>query len=119
MVEDAAPVDEKEESSSLFVAFRKLLLASVGAVSMAQEEAVHLVEKMVDRGEIAEKDARKLLDELMSRRKEGTKKAEAEVDKRIDQALNRLNIPTRDDIEALTTKINQLSKKLDEMKKSM
>jgi polyhydroxyalkanoate synthesis regulator phasin len=117
MTENVTPVEGQEEPGGLYTTFRKLLLASIGAISMAQEEAEHMVVKMVERGEIAEKDARKLIDELMKRRKEGTKKAEAELDKRIDQALSRLNIPTRDDVESLSSKINQLSKKLDELKK--
>jgi polyhydroxyalkanoate synthesis regulator phasin len=118
MAEDENPVESQEEPAGLFTTFRKMVLASIGAVSMAQEEIEHLVEKMVEHGEIAEKDARKLIDELVNRRKEGAKKAEIELDKRIDQAMTRLNIPTRDDIEALSNKINQLSKKIDEIKKS-
>lgn len=115
---DTHPVEDTGvESGALFGAFRKLALASIGVLAMAQEEVENLINKMVERGEIAEKDARKLVDELTNRRKEGTKKAEAEFDKRLDQALNRLNIPTKDDIEALSQKINALAKRVEEIKK--
>ena len=97
---------------------RKLLLAGVGTVVVAQDEIENFIEKMVEKGEIAEKDARKLVKEVVDRRKEGAKKAEAEIDKRVDEALNRMNIPTKADIEALSNKITTLTKKVEELKKS-
>jgi len=109
--------DTGMESGALFGAFRKLALASIGVLAMAQDEIENLIGKMVERGEIAEKDARKLVDELTNRRREGTKKAELEFDKHLDQALNRLNIPTKDDIEALSQKINALAKRVEELKR--
>jgi poly(hydroxyalkanoate) granule-associated protein len=120
MTEKEIPeMDESGESGTVFHTLRKLALASIGAVVMAQDELEVFINKMVDRGEIAEKDARKLIDELMNRKKEGTKKAEVEFDKRLDEALHRLNIPTRDDIELLTSKITSLAKKVDELKKGV
>lgn len=115
---DVHPVDDSgTESGTLYGAFRKLALASLGFFAMAQDEVETLIGKMVERGEIAEKDARKLVDELTSKRKEGTKKAEEEFDKRLDQALNRLNIPSKDDIEQLSQKINALAKRVEDLKR--
>ncbi len=112
-VEEPAP-----ESGSVFNALRKLTLASIGAVIMAQDELEGIINKMVERGEVAEKDAKKLADEVVHWRKENTKKAEMEFDKHFEQAMHRLNLPTRDDVDALTNKINQLAKKVEELKKS-
>ena len=73
---------------------------------------------MVERGEIAEKDGRKLVREVMDRRKKETEKAEDEFSKRIEDILDRMNVPTKADIELLSDKISALSKKVDELKKS-
>lgn len=107
-----------EERSMVYETLRKLLLAGLGTVVVAQDEMEHFIEKMVEKGEIAEKDARKLIKEVVDRRREGAKKAEVEIDKRVEEALNRMNIPTKADIEALSNKITTLTKKVEELKKS-
>ncbi len=47
-----------------------------------------------------------------------TKRAEKELDKRVEELLERLNVPSKGDIEQLTHKINTLTHKIDELKKS-
>jgi poly(hydroxyalkanoate) granule-associated protein len=106
-----------EGSSPLLEAARKLLLASVGAVALAQDEVEDFVNKLVERGEIAEKDGKKLVRDLMERRKKETAKAETELDKRVEELLHRLNVPTKSDIEALSAKIATLTEKVEQLKK--
>jgi poly(hydroxyalkanoate) granule-associated protein len=117
------PVVEKElngqEEHKPFVeAARKVLLAGIGAVALAQDEIEDFVNRLVERGEIAEKDGRKLVREVMDRRKKETDKAEDVVSKRVEEILDRMNVPTKADIEALGDKIALLSKKVDELKKT-
>ena len=107
----------KEERSPLFEAARKVLLAGIGAVALAQEEIEEFVNKLVERGEIAEKDGRKLVREVMDKRKKDAEKAEDEMSKRVEEILDRMNVPTKADIEALGSKIAALTKKVDELKK--
>lgn len=109
---------EEMERNPLLEATRKVLLASIGAVALAQEEIEAFVNKLVERGEIAEKDGKKLVRDVMDKRKKEAKKAEDELDKRIEDLLDRMNVPTKSDIEALSAKITTLSKKVDELKKA-
>ena len=115
VVEEGA---EEMERNPLLEATRKVLLASIGAVALAQEEIETFVNKLVERGEIAEKDGKKLVRDVMEKRKKEAKKAEDELDKRMEDLLDRMNVPTKSDIEALSAKITALSKKVDELKKS-
>ena len=108
----------KEERRPLLEAARKVLLASIGAVALAQDEIEDFVNRLVERGEIAEKDGRKLVRVVMDRRKKEAEKAEDEVSKRVEEVLDRMNVPTKADIDALGEKISALSKKVDELKKS-
>jgi poly(hydroxyalkanoate) granule-associated protein len=108
----------KEERRPIFELSRKVLLASIGAMALAQDEVEDFVNRLVERGEIAEKDGRKLVKEVMDRRKKETKKAEDEMGKRVQDTLERLNVPTKADIEALGDKIATLTKKVEELKKS-
>jgi len=106
----------EEESSRFVEATRKVLLAGIGAVALAQEEIESFVNKLVDRGEIAEKDGKKLVRDVMERRKKETQKAEDQLEKRMEDLLDRMNVPTKSDIEALSAKITALTKKVDELK---
>ncbi len=112
-------VEEKngKERSALLEASRKVLLAGIGAVALAQDEIEDFVERLIERGEIAEKDGRKLVREIMDRRKKTTHEAEEKMGKQVEKILDRLNVPTKADIEALSEKIATLTKKVDELKK--
>lgn len=118
-------VEKAEEGRNFLVdGLHKILLAGIGAVSLAQGEVEDFVGKLVEKGEIAEKDGRKMLDDIDKKRKEQTdkvkkqtEKAEKELDKRLDGLLARLNVPTKSDIDGLNDKIAALTKKIDELKK--
>ncbi len=107
-----------EEGKALFDAVRKVLLAGIGAVALAQEEIEDFVNKLIERGEIAEKDGRKLVREVMDKRKKDVEKAEDETNKRIEDILARMNVPTKSDIDALSEKISALTKRVEELKKA-
>ena len=111
-------INGKEEHNPLLEAARKVLLAGIGAFVLGKEEIEDFVDKLVERGEIAEKDGRKLVREVMERRKKDAEKAEDEITKRVESVLERMNVPTVVDIDALSEKIVALSKKVDELKKS-
>jgi poly(hydroxyalkanoate) granule-associated protein len=115
-VEEVEELDEREPNP-LVDAVRKVLLAGIGAVALAQEEIEDLIDRLVERGEIAENDGRKLIKEILDQRKKKTQKAEDELNKRVEIVLERMNIPSKVDIDQLSEKISNLSKKIDELKK--
>jgi polyhydroxyalkanoate synthesis regulator phasin len=54
----------------------------------------------------------------MEKRKKTSKSAEGEMNKRVQEVLDHLNVPTKSDIESLGEKIAALTKKVDELKKT-
>lgn len=139
VVEDVAEIDvdidilEEESldaSNPLLDSLRRVLMAGIGMVALAQEEIEDFVNRLIDRGEIAEQDGRSLINDILENRKqalenrrqavvETTKKASdrasSEVDQRIEGILHRLNIPTVSEIDQLSNQIDALSKKIDEL----
>ncbi|MBK8985260.1 MAG: phasin family protein [Chloroflexi bacterium] len=111
------------EPNALLDAVRRVLMAGIGAVVLAQEEVEEFVNKLIERGEIAEKDGRKLINEIVEKRKkkaqDTTHNAQEEVDKRLEGILDRLNIPTKSDIDALNVKVTELTDKVENLKKTM
>ena len=100
---------------------RKVLLAGIGAFALTQEEVEKIVNKLIERGEIAEKDGRKLIKDIMEKRRKKTEEirveTEDELEKRMEDMMSRMNIASKSDIDSLNRKITTLSKKLDDLNK--
>ncbi len=111
------------QSANLFLVARRVLLTSLGALAMTIDESADFVNKLVERGEVAESDLNRLMSEYMERSNEREEEAaegrRATVDKAgialadsVEVILGRLNVPTRTDIDDLSRKIGQLSDKV-------
>ena len=106
------------EEPSILESLRRVLLASVGVVALTIEEIGELVDKLVERGEIAEQEGKKLVIEIKEKRKKKTGEAEDLASSRMHELMDKMDIPTKSDIDALSAKIATLSKKVDELKKA-
>jgi poly(hydroxyalkanoate) granule-associated protein len=122
-----AMVDVRNElivqSANLYLMVRKVLLASIGGVSLTTDEAGELFTRLVERGEIAEAEAQKIVTDLRTQgrqreeeaskaREDITKKAGIALEDSVETILNRLNVPNKNEIEELSRKIGLLSEKV-------
>jgi poly(hydroxyalkanoate) granule-associated protein len=117
-VVEESVADVKEAANPFVEALHKVLLASIGAVAIGKEELEDFVGKLVERGEIAEKDGKKLVKDVLARRKKEALKAEDMFSKRVEDTLTTLNVPSKTDVDALSEKVAALTKKVDELKKT-
>jgi len=104
--------DEETIGTSVYDLSRKVLLAAVGAAAIAQDEIDSFVTRMAERGELAEKDAHNLMKEVLERRNKVIREHRSEFNR------HHPNAATKADVEALTAKIAELSKQIEELKKS-
>lgn len=102
----------KEESPLVVSAGGKLVLAAIGAVGLAQDSLEHLLNRMVERGELSQKDARKLVTQLRTKRPNP-------FSRRMQNMANSMpkpdDLPTKADIDSLHDEIAELSAKLDRL----
>ncbi|NOZ06260.1 MAG: poly(hydroxyalkanoate) granule-associated protein [Chloroflexi bacterium] len=110
--------EETPEADSLFGSARKVLLASVGAAALAQEEIEDFVTRLVDKGEIAEKDGRKLVKDVLERRRKRAERFGEVVDEGLERVLSLLNLPTKGDITELSERVAELSRQVEELQKT-
>ena len=107
----------------------KLFLAGVGAWAMAQDALEDLASRLVKRGERVEKQGKRLLSERLDRRRNQVRRivrrekeeildAEEDFQAWIAERLDHMSVPTKDDLDALSAKIAELSKKVDELKEA-
>ncbi|WP_298401750.1 phasin family protein [uncultured Chloroflexus sp.] len=115
-------------SVQIFEVVRKLMLAGIGAFALSREEAEAFLNRLVERGELAQKDAQKLFEEAAERfRKTAMPQTDqvqtnlnnltAQVETSFEQFLNRLNIPSKRDIDELSAKIAQLAARVEELRR--
>lgn len=101
---------------------RKVVLAGVGVVTLAQEELTNLFNNLVERGTTTEQKTRKMVNtQVESRQKDArkaTKRVESEVEKRFEDLLHRMNIPSKNDIDKLSRKVTTLNKKVNDLSKA-
>jgi poly(hydroxyalkanoate) granule-associated protein len=121
-VEVTEEILEENGPNPMLELARKMALASIGAVALTQEELEKIVNRLIERGEIAEKDGRKLVKDVMARRKKKTEERTTEsadvIDSRLGDVMGRMNIPSKSDIEALDRKITLLTEKVDKLGKA-
>ena len=115
--ENLSPEEKEKSVNPVVEAYRRILLAAIGAVALTQDALEEFVQKLVERGEIAEQDGKKLIKEMSEKRRKSFASFESETHKRIYEVMKKLNIPTREDIEELNIKITELTRKIDELKK--
>ncbi len=110
--------DEKREFHSFYYVVRRVVLAGIGAVALKHDEIEEFVDKLVERGEIAKKDGEELLKEMRERHKKYLQGEEGHTHKRVADFLDRIQVPTKTDVNELSEKIVALEKKIDELTKS-
>lgn len=113
------PDEEKvtgRSRGSLYETTRMILLAGVGAISLAQDEINIFLDRLVERGEMAEADARKLVREVMDRR-EKLENERREQARSTYAAAGAERAATRADIDALIARVADLTRQIEEMRR--
>ncbi|WP_174842792.1 phasin family protein [Candidatus Oscillochloris fontis] len=115
-------------STQMVEVIRKLILAGVGALALSRDEAEEFINRLVERGEIAQKDAQNLIDETVERLRKtaqpqtsqiqsGVTTIGSQIENNLEHFLNRLNIPSKRDIDDLSAKIAHLAGRVDELRR--
>jgi poly(hydroxyalkanoate) granule-associated protein len=101
----------------------RIWLAGLGAVAMAEEEGSKLLGTLVDKGEKFETRQRQQLDKVLRRVDDAKGKAETTwgkvegtIDQKVGEALKRMGVPTRSEINKLTKRVEELTLKVDQLK---
>lgn len=103
----------KRGSESVDEFMRVSRLAGKGAVRMAEEGASKYYEKLVDRGEMSEDEARSLLRSLSRTVTDRRRSVERKIDKRTRAYIEALRLPSRSDFDKIGKKVDSIVEKLD------
>jgi len=90
---------------------RKMTLAGAGLAIMTTEKIQEIMEELVKKGEMTEKEAREAVSEFVEKSKQARKDLEDKIEQMTSGLLNRMNIPTRKEIEEIKERLARLEKK--------
>ena len=116
----------KKFQQDMFDSAHKVFLAGLGTLKTVGDESSEMFDTLVDRGKVWETRGKKELDEMRAELKKRTDKAtstvegrwekvEGRIDEQLTNALHRLGVPTRKEIQTLTQRVEELSGKVDRL----
>lgn len=111
--------NEKQVMGSVVDSARQIWLAGLGAFSKAEEEGGKLFESLVKEGEEVEARTRKTAEEKVEEVKGKMEEVKNKVsdtwdgleqvfEDRVARVLNRLGVPTNDDVQELSKRVEEL-----------
>jgi len=90
---------------TIFETIRKMMLAGFGA----QEKFSELVDDLIKKGELSQSQGAKLTKEWTDKAEKGTADLDKSFGDIIQKALEKMNIPTKEDLKKMDRKISALS----------
>ena len=90
----------------------KLLSLEIGMLAITKDKAKDMVSELISRGEVSQDEGRKMIDEFIARGDKSREHLKTEVLSMVADALTKLDVPTRKELQELKTEIAQLRKDL-------
>jgi poly(hydroxyalkanoate) granule-associated protein len=113
----------KELQNDLMESAHKVWLAGLGALAMAEEEGNKLFKNLVDKGEGLEKRGKEQVDKargtvtgMKTVAESYWETFERTLDEKVTAVIHRIGVPTKDEIETLTDKVEDLTKAIDKLR---
>ena len=117
------PSSDKKLQDDIKESAHKIWLAGLGALSAAEEEGTKLFNRLVDRGKDFEAKGKVELEKVKVEAEKVKAKVgdtfeewSGKIDERLTATMQKLGVPTRDEIHNLTQKVEELTAKLEQLK---
>lgn len=133
MTETIEFTEMEEKGNVVLENARKVYLLGLGTASYTVSVTTDTVKnartnvgdfstKMVERGEKFEKETREAVNKQRETRKKSIRNTQKRLEKgfgkRMESLLHTMNIPSKNDINSLSTKVTRLNKKVEDMSKA-
>jgi poly(hydroxyalkanoate) granule-associated protein len=92
---------------------RKAMLIGVGLAATTREKVEESIAELVKKGELSEKEGKELVNELFERSKKVKEEWDKRVERAIAEALSRLSIPNKKELDELKMRVEALERTLE------
>jgi polyhydroxyalkanoate synthesis regulator phasin len=97
----------------MFSLLKKMIWLGAGLAAMTTEKIEAVVAELIKKGQLSEKEGKELAAELVARSMKAKKELAEKVEKIMSDTLQKLNIPTRKDLEEIKTRLERLEKAME------
>ncbi len=94
----------------MFELFKKTIWLGAGLAVMTTEKIEEAVAEIIKKGQLSEKEGKELMADLVEQSKKAKRKLAEKVEKIIDHTLQKMNIPSRKEMEELRARVARLEK---------
>jgi polyhydroxyalkanoate synthesis repressor PhaR len=102
-----------KSSTTLFDYLRKTLSSWISAAQISEEAIEKNIDELVKKGQISLDEGRKLKRDIVDRTREYLERIDRTIETRVAEALKRLNIPVKADVDALRSRLEEIVKRYD------
>lgn len=97
--------------------FKKTILMGVGIATMSKEKIEEWAKKVAEDGKLAKEEGKRFITDIVNQSDEALINMENKVREWVNSAINRLDIPSKSELDELRQRVDDLEKKLREEKK--
>lgn len=94
----------------MFELFKKTIWLGAGLAVMTTEKIEDAVAEIIKKGQLSEKEGKELMADLVEQSKNAKRKLAEKVEKIINHTLQKMNIPSRKEMEELRARVARLEK---------
>ncbi len=94
----------------MFDVLKKTMLMGIGIASMTKDKIKEFGKKISEENKLNEEEGKKLVKDLLKQSEKAKENLEAQIQKFVKASLEKLDIPTRADINKLKKEIQRLKK---------
>jgi len=87
-----------------------MIKIGIGSIFLAKEKVEEFINEAQKRGELTEKEAKELIDELKTTSEEKLSQIKQLIENEVKKELNEIGVATKDDIKRLEKEIEELKK---------
>ena len=92
----------------MFDLLKKTMLTGIGIASMTKDKIEELGKKISAESKLTEEEGKKMVNDLLKQSEKAREDLEAQIQKLVKKSLEKLDIPTREDLNRLEKRIKKL-----------
>ena len=92
----------------MFDVINKAFLVGVGLAAIAGEKVEEFAKELAEKGKLSESEARKLAENMLTNSTKARKDLQKQVEKWLDQSLQKMHLPSKKDLDRLEARIGKL-----------
>jgi len=87
---------------------KNIVYAGVGAAFLTRDKIEELKNELVEKGNLSREEGRQFVDDLVRRSEKAKDNLELWIGQRVEEKIRQLNLATREDVEELKRKVEEL-----------